>query len=171
MLLYKAEQDIKDNLFELALKAIEDYEIDHSRDKESDNVRRKLRRAQNDPYNNPIENVSPGFINEQSDLHNLLIRAKTQYVNGDYEGALETYRTIDLLYPNSKEAKYYQLIIAEKQKEVSTLDRKRTVEMLKAIISGKWQMPVVKNRSIDNRTEIVGEDSPVSKKLKSIVIP
>lgn len=172
MLLYKAQEDIQNNLFELALKAIEDYELDaNGQDRESRKVREKLRRAQNDPYNNPIENVSPGFINEQSDLHNLLIRAKTQFVNGDYEGALETYRQIDLLYPNSKEAKYYQLIIAEKQKEVSTLDRKRTVEMLKAIISGKWQMPVVKNRQNTNREVIIGDESPLAKKLKSIVIP
>ena len=172
MLLYKAGEDINNNLFELALKAIEDYELDaNGQDRESRKVREKLRRAQNDPYNNPIENVSPGFINEQSDLHNLLIRAKTQFVNGDYEGALETYRQIDLLYPNSKEAKYYQLIIAAKQKEVSTLDRKRTVEMLKAIISGKWQMPIVKNRQSTNREVIIGDESPLAKKLKSIVIP
>ena len=172
MLLYKAEEDIRRNLFDLALKAIEDYELDaNGQNKDSRKVREKLRTAQNNPYNNPIENVSPGFINEQSDLHNLLLKAKTQYVNGDYEGALETYRTIDLLYPNSKEAKYYQLIIAEKQKEVSTLDRKRTVEMLKAIISGKWQMPVVKNRSIGTDTVIIGDESPIAKKLKSIIIP
>jgi general secretion pathway protein D len=43
--------------------------------------------------------------------------------------------------------------------------------MLKAIISGKWQMPVVKNRQNTNREVIIGDESPLAKKLKSIVIP
>ena len=173
ILLYKAIHDIDQGFFELAADAIDTYERNtNGQDKESQKARQRLKRAQRDPYMQSIENVSKGFINQQADLANLLVRAKTQYVNGDYEGALETYRTIDLLFPNSKEAKYYQLIIAEQQKEVSTLDRKRTVEMLKAIISGKWQMPVVKNRRLPGESSVVSEEeSPVAKKLKSIIIP
>lgn len=174
MLLYSAEHDIERGLFEPGTKKLDDYERQNGGvpDKESTKVRQKLKRYQSDPWRQQIDSVSPGFVQQQSDLHNYLVKAKTQFVNGDYEGALETYRTIDLLYPNSKEAKYYQLIIAERQKEVSTLDRKRTVEMLRSIISRKWQIPVVKDRSISDQTGVVREeDSPIYDKLKSIRIP
>ena len=174
MLLYSAEHDIERGLFEPGTKKLDDYErqIGGQPDKESTKVRQKLVRFQSDPWRQQIESVSPGFVQQQSDLHNYLVKAKTQFVNGDYEGALETYRTIDLLYPNSKEAKYYQLIIAQKQKEVSTLDRKRTVEMLRSIISQKWQIPVVKDRVITGPTDVVGDkDSLVDDKLESIRIP
>ena len=76
--------------------------------KDSLSLRKRLTRYQQDPYRLSIDKVSPNFIAEQADLSNLLIRARTQIVNGDRDGALETYREIELRYPNSPEAKYYQ---------------------------------------------------------------
>ena len=114
MLLYKAADDMDKGLFEVSSKALLDYEKkEGGPTKDSLALRKRLTRYQQDPYRLSIDKVSPNFIAEQADLSNLLIRARTQIVNGDLDGALETYREIELRYPNSPEAKYYQTLIAQ----------------------------------------------------------
>ena len=88
-------------------------------------------------------------IQQSVELHKLLIEAKTRLVNGDYEGALEAYQTIECIFPNTKEAKYYRLILGEKQKEQRMkLDpeyRKRWRQRLQMITQGsRFAMPIVR---------------------------
>ena len=109
--------------------------------KDSLALRQRLTRYQQDPYRLSIDKVSPNFIAEQADLSNLLIRARTQLVNGDLDGALETYREIELRYPNSPEAKHYQSLIARQLMEISRMDRQRTSELMLSAISAGWAMP------------------------------
>ena len=172
MLLYKSADDMEKGLFEISTKAIEDYEKkEGGPTKESMQLRKKLQKYQLDPHRLSIDKVSPDFIAEEADLHNLLIRARTQIVNGDRDGAMSTYREIELRYPDSVEAKYYQTLIANELHKISYLDRERTRSLLLSQISRAWTPPQVIDRSLDETDIVNSEDNPIVKKLKGIVIP
>jgi len=172
MLLYKSADDMEKGLFEISTKAIEDYEKkEGGPTKESMQLRHRLQKYQLDPHRLSIDKVSPDFIPEQADLHNLLIRARTQIVNGDRDGAMSTYREIELRYPDSVEAKYYQTLIANELHKISYLDRERTRSLLLSQISRAWTPPQVIDRSLDETDIVSSEDNPIVKKLKGIVIP
>ena len=172
MLLYKAADDMDKGLFEVSSKALLDYEKkEGGPTKDSLALRKRLTRYQQDPYRLSIDKVSPNFIAEQADLSNLLIRARTQIVNGDLDGALETYREIELRYPNSPEAKYYQTLIAQQLLEISKMDRERTKKLMLSTISAGWAMPQVISRQLEAGEGLDQGDNPVVQKLKSITIP
>ena len=172
MLLFKASDDMEKGLFEVSSKAILDYENkEGGPTNDSMALRRRLTRYQQDPYRLSIDKVSPNFIAEQADLSNLLIRARTQIVNGDRDGALATYREIELRYPNSPEAKYYQTLIARQLLEISKMDRQRTSELMLSAISAGWAMPQVISRQLEAGEGLDQDQNPIVGKLKSITIP
>ena len=87
------------------------------------------------------------------------------------DGALETYREIELRYPNSPEAKYYQTLIAQQLLEISKMDRERTKKLMLSTISAGWAMPQVISRQLEAGEGLDQGDNPVVQKLKSITIP
>ncbi|MEL0120946.1 MAG: hypothetical protein VXB01_18575, partial [Opitutae bacterium] len=172
MLLYKAADDMEKGLFEVSAKALLDYENkEGGPSKDSMALRQRLTRYQQDPYRLSIDKVSPNFIAGQADLSNLLIRARTQLVNGDRDGALATYREIELRYPNSPEAKHYQSLIARQLMEISRMDRQRTSELMLSAISAGWAMPQVISRELESGEGLDQGENPIVQKLKSITIP
>lgn len=122
------------------------------------------------PRTQNIETISPGFAAKQEQITQMLAKARAQYIQGDYQGALSTYRDVELRDPDNAEAKGYQLIILRELKGTALLDyRKTRAEMLDAV-NRAWQRPQVYQIE---KAEVVGgvSDEGMRRRLESIILP
>ncbi|MFP4351369.1 MAG: hypothetical protein ACLFTU_00875 [Puniceicoccaceae bacterium] len=130
----------------------------------------RVREMVENPYAYDIRELSPEFVDETARVEELLIRGRAQFVNGDIDGARETFALAETISPENVEAKAFLYEIANRANEEGYLDRKKTrTEMLNQVSRG-WQQPRV---YVEDRA---GGDPPpetdqILDKLEDIVIP
>lgn len=123
-----------------------------------------------DSDNQNIETISPGFTARQEQIKSLLTKGRAQYKQGDYQGAIDTYRQVELRDPDNSEAKAYQTIILEALSNSALLDYKKTrAEMIDAV-NRSWQRPQVYNVDTEPTVKVV-QDGGMRKRLESIILP
>lgn len=129
----------------------------------------QIEAARTNPRMQSIDEVSPNFVSLQREINDLLVRGRAQFLYGDYDGAINTYRQVELLDPDNVEAKAYLIHITNKRYEQSYLNHKNTrTQMLQDVAQG-WQLPRVYAR--ERREEGPVDVSEVLKKLQAIQIP
>jgi general secretion pathway protein D len=131
----------------------------------------RVTKAELNPPLQPIEKVSPNFLAEQKSIEAELSKGRSQYVAGDIDGALETFRYVETLSTENAEAKYFLKRIAEERAKLGTLNRERTRAAMIEEVAKAWQRPgvFVDRESVPDRT--TPERSTLTAKLNSIVIP
>ncbi len=130
----------------------------------------EVRKMVENPYAYDIRDISPEFVAETRRIDDLLVRGRAQFVNGDIDGARETFALVETISPENVEAKAFLYEIANRANDEGYLDRKKTrTEMLNQV-SRAWQQPrvYVEDRS---DTERPAETDQILDKLEEIVIP
>lgn len=122
------------------------------------------------PHTQNINTISPGYEAKQKQITEMLTKARAQYFQGDYQGAVATYRDIELRDPDNAEAKAYQIIILREINNSSLLDHKKTrAEMLDAV-NRAWQRPqVYQVEKVDDGQKL--KDEGMRRRLEGIVFP
>ncbi|RRJ95514.1 type II secretory pathway, component PulD [Opitutaceae bacterium TAV4] len=101
----------------------------------------KIANAEADPENFPIEKVSPQFVAEQKDIQKLVVKGRAQYLAGDVEGALDTFRRVETLSSSDPTAKYFLKRIAQEKALAGRQNREKTNAQALEEIANAWQRP------------------------------
>lgn len=123
-----------------------------------------------DPSYIPIEEASPGFVEDQEEVRELLRIGRAQYLNGDIVGAESTFRQVEALDVYNPEAKAMLERLATEKSRRNHLDRAKTRSQMLEEVGTGWQRPQI----YVERPEAEVEDPeplPLERKLESIRIP
>lgn len=155
-----------------AAKAVDSYEtLNGKSDRRSMAMRADFDAKQKDPHFKNIKELSPEFAAHEKKAEELLVRARAQYLYGDYLGALETYKDVLQNQPYNTEAKSQSIhirdILHEKSGAYNPDVTKR--KMLEAV-DGTWALPesFIKDSVVDKGGDTT---SPLLARMKAIVIP
>ncbi len=153
-----------------AMAAFQAYQRDPSDVPGIQDQAREVQKIVENPYAYNIREISPGFVENYQRVEDLLVKGRAQFVNGDAEGARQTFAQVETIDPNNVEAKAFLYEIAERSIRSGYIDREKTrAEMLDQVSRG-WQQPRVYREEAE---EEVGpeEGSPILRKLENIIIP
>jgi general secretion pathway protein D len=116
----------------------------------------------------PVEGKSTETLSAQE--QSLFQKGRAQYLGGDYEAALATFRELEKRSPDHPQAKDYQLRIIEYFNSNAYLNHLKTREEMLAEVNRSWQRPRI--FSPDARAAD-GENTanPIVEKIRSIKIP
>ncbi|MGE9291468.1 MAG: hypothetical protein ACQKBT_10790, partial [Puniceicoccales bacterium] len=171
MLLDQAESLAEVGEGNAAMVAYQEYELNPSNVSSIQEKADTVKKMVSNPYAYNIREISPDFVEEYQEVQDLLVKGRAQFVNGDIEGARQTFAQVETISPENVEAKAFLYEIAERSSASGYIDRTKTrAEMLNQV-SRAWQQPRV---YVDDRGEGSGEEgtsSPVLAKLETIVIP
>ncbi len=131
----------------------------------------RINQTELNPPLKPIEEVSPGFVEEQKRLANLVAKGRSQYVAGDVDGAQETFRLVETSSAENPEAKYFLKRIAEEKAKSGTLNREKTRSLMLEEVAKGWQRPglFVEKPPIVNDPNL--QNTALADKMKAIIIP
>jgi general secretion pathway protein D len=153
-----------------AMEALQTYERNPGDSRSLRDRADKVRDLVENPYAYDIRDVSPGFVEETQRVEDLLVRGRAQFVNGDIEGARQTFALVETISPENVEAKAFLYEIAKRANEEGYLDRTKTrAEMLNQV-SRAWQQPRVYVEERE-QTDRPPETDQVLQKLENIIIP
>jgi general secretion pathway protein D len=110
------------------------------------------------------------FVAETKEDAQLAAKGRAQYLAGDVDGALETFRALELRDPDNAEARSFLTRIAQERTEAGALSREQTRAELLEEVTKSWQRPGVyqsRARYIDAAAAV----APLAKKLTDIVLP
>lgn len=131
----------------------------------------RVAKAELNPPLQPIEKVSPNFQADQKEIASLLSKGRSQYVAGDTNGALETFRYVETVSTDNAEAKYFLKRIADERAALGVLNRERTRSAMLEEVANAWQRPGVFVDKPTSSSITTPGGSSLTAKLNSIVIP
>ena len=137
----------------------------------ADKMDTRIKDDQSDPYRRDITEFTPEWKDQRSQLTDLLMRAKVQFINGDLTGATETYRTIETRFSDNLEAKNMLKRISQMRQQESYLGYLKTRQEMLEEIEREWERPKVFDRQIEDIQEVQNETSELETKLNLIKIP
>jgi len=170
MLLDQAQELAVEGSGTAAMAAFQRYERDPSNQPAIQNQADEVRKTVENPYAYDIREISPKFVETFQEVEDLLMKGRAQFVNGDVEGARQTFAQVETIDPSNVEAKAFLYEIAERLTESGYLDRQKTRSEMLNQVSRSWQQPRIyqEDREGDDDEET---GSPVLVKLEEIVIP
>lgn len=136
----------------------------------SNRVTRAIHAELRNPANQDINELSPEFVENQRIISDLIGRGRAQFLNGDYEGAIGTFREVEARDPNNAEAKLFQTRLASIITNIHAANRYKTREQMLSEVEQAWDRPKVfdVDTTIDVRDTVT---SPILRKLAEIRIP
>lgn len=123
-----------------------------------------------DPSYVPIDEASPGFVEEQQKIKEMIRIGRAQYLNGDIIGAESTFRQVEAVDVYNAEAKAMLNRIAQEKSRRNHLDRSKTRSQMIEEVGLGWQRPQI----FIERPEEAPDDPeplPLEIKLSQITIP
>jgi general secretion pathway protein D len=137
----------------------------------AEKMAKKIKDDKLDPYRRDITEYTPDWKETQTQLQDILMRAKVQFINGDLTGATETYRTIETKYSDNLEAKEMLKRISMMRQQESYLGYLKTRQEMLEEIEREWERPKVFDREIEETQETQSEATNLENKLELIKIP
>lgn len=123
-----------------------------------------------DPNALTIEEVSPSHVAQAKITRDLLVRGRTQFLHGDYEGAAQTFREVEARDANNKEAKLFSKRIALVLGGIHAENLYKTRAQMLTEVDQQWDRPKVFDIAEGSFAQSSGP-SLVQQKLSTIVIP
>ena len=136
--------------------------------KDGDTERKIQRMAETLPVRDIGEDVTERRKLEDNDR--LILRGRSQYLAGDFNGAEPTFRELARRDPKSPDAQSYLKRIAADRREGANRQRARTREELLGEVDRSWRRPGV-FRDQANGADQKPELSPLARKLEEIILP
>jgi general secretion pathway protein D len=118
----------------------------------------------------PVEEVSPVFAEQSSEVENLLLIARSQIAAGDLASATSTIEEIEARNPNSKEAKLLAIKLSQALEGIQGLNLYKTrANMLNSVDNSWEQAKVFELENTDAAAKAVVPT--LFRKLENIVLP
>tara|TARA_R100000027_G_scaffold67749_1_gene68496 strand:- start:17981 stop:21088 length:3108 start_codon:yes stop_codon:yes gene_type:complete len=154
-----------------AMQAYQEYQRDPSDIPAIQEKAKNVGKMVKNPYAYNIRDISPEYVQEYQEVQDLLVKGRAQFVNGDIQGARQTFAQVETISPENVEAKAFLYEIAERSSTSGYIDRTKTrAEMLNQV-SRAWQQPRVYVEDVEGGSGDVTDTSPILTKLNEIVIP
>lgn len=136
----------------------------------SNRVTRAIHAELRDPANQDVAELSPEFVENQRIIAELIGRGRAQFLNGDFEGAIGTFREVEARDPNNAEAKLFQTRLGQMVTGMHQANRYKTREQMLSEVEQAWDRPKVfdVDTTMDVRDAVT---SPILRKLAEIRIP
>ena len=125
--------------------------------------------VRNDPWNQDVNELSPGFLEKQETIDKLLVKGRAQLLYGDLSGAQQTISEIEARDPFHAGAKSLQMKIAELRGAASKMDRYKTRQQMIQEVERSWQRPQVFD--LEAPKEEGGPTGGIIEKLRNIQVP
>ncbi len=107
---------------------------------------------------------------ESSEVERLVRKGRSQYLAGDEDLAMETFREVESREPGNREAKDFLRRIATAKASTGELNREKTRAQLLEEVTKSWQRPGLyeeRTRNLDTAVAV----APLAQKLNEIVLP
>ena len=131
---------------------------------------RQLDKQISDPYKLDINEISPEYVAQGKIIRVLLARGRAQFMNGDFDGAVASFKEVEARDANNPDAKLFQTKIAKVLGSIHNQNLYKTREQMLTEVEQQWERPKVFEISALNSAE-VDEGSRIKDKLNAIVIP
>lgn len=160
---------------ELADTWLSDYRSDPSSDRTLKKLAAKVQKLISGESENQVSlarlpGQDPGGSDYSDAELQLFNKGKAQYLGGDFEGALATFRELEKRKPGSPLAKEYQLKVQQYYGDSSFLNRSKTRQEMLNEVDRSWQRPRIFSPET-NRLEGENTANPLVVKIRSIKIP
>ena len=130
---------------------------------------RQLSKNLKNPYKQNLQEINPSYVRKLAKGEELVLEGQAQFINGDYLGAYQTFKTALLENPLNSTAKAFLTIIDEKLIKLGRKDYENTRSQLLRNVSDSWQLPRVFDRkTTENNTKI--KANPIAKKIEQIIV-
>lgn len=116
-----------------------------------------------------VESEAPAAP-ELSEIDRLVQKGRSQYLAGEEDGAMDTFREVEALDPGNREAKDFLRRIAAAKARTGELNREKTRAQLLEEVTKSWQRPGLyeeRTRTLDTAVAV----APLAQKLNEIVLP
>jgi general secretion pathway protein D len=130
---------------------------------------RELDEQISDPYELDINEISPEYVAQGKVIRDLLARGRAQYLNGDYDGASDTFKEVEARDTNNSEAKLFQTKIAELLGGIHKQNIYKTREQMLTEVDQSWERPKVFDIQSGGGDVVVNPG--LQEKLNGITIP
>lgn len=122
------------------------------------------------PWLRDAEEVSPEWSKTQAVIDDLIVKARSQMLVGDYQGAQTTLKQVEIRDPDNLEAKALQVRISKMLNDAGRYDHLKTREQMLEEVNRAWQRPQV--YAVKDEVEVVVDPNDnLFKKLRAITIP
>ncbi|MEM7673942.1 MAG: hypothetical protein AAF212_11435 [Verrucomicrobiota bacterium] len=118
-----------------------------------------------------LSEVSPEFVEEISVIEELMLKARIQFVNRDYDGASETLKDVEIIDPQNAAALRFQQIIAERKSEGLALARYRTRQEMINEVDEAWNRPRASVEGLSTDEPRREENQEILELLRNTMIP
>ncbi len=169
--LKQVDDAVKARNIPAARRALEDYATVRGKDGTYEGKSAQLDKLAVDPYYQSVNAVSPGYAARQQKVNNLLVKGRSQYLYGDYQGALQTFREVDVLDQDNVESRAYQIRIVDLLEKQGVLNRELTRNQMLDEVNRAWQRPKVYVAKEATDEDPSARGGVVRQRLQSIVIP
>ncbi len=165
----KALAQLREGRMREAGQTYAQYEQYEETNREARQTAREVERGLDDPSYIPIEDVSPDYPAQSERVRELLLRGRAQFINGDLQGAEDSFRRVEAMDANNPQAKAFLRRISDERAAGAHLNREKTRAQLLEEVADAWQRPQI---YLEEEEEIEEEEEfPPEAKLRNIVIP
>jgi general secretion pathway protein D len=123
-----------------------------------------------DPYALDISDISPEYVAQRKIIRDLVARGRSQFINGDYDGASSTFKEVEARDANNAEAKLFSERIAIILGDIHQNNLYKTREQMLTEVDQQWDRPKVFDIT-EGAIKLGTGPSAVQQKLTSIIIP
>ncbi len=131
----------------------------------------RLDEAELSPPRPSIAEASPGFAEHRKEVARWLARGHAQYEAGDLDGAEESFRAVEALAPDEREAKIQLQRIAADREETGVMNRGRSRAQMLEEVAKAWQRPGLYAERRPAGEDEAAKATPLVQKLTEIQIP
>ena len=169
LLLQKAQYLLSKGDTDGARAALDAYAQVSSDTQKVNNISRTIDRVELNPPLPPIDPKSK-FVVDQKEIAKLTAKGRSQYLAGDSDGALETFRMLESIDSGNAEAKSIMARIASEKAQIGVLNREKTRAQMVEEVAKSWQRPAVYvDRAGISAPKV--ESLALVKKLNDILLP
>lgn len=139
-------------------------------DRRAIDARRSAERAKTSKTAPAASGNDDGNFTGESEIADLVARGRSQYVAGELDRALATFRTVETRDPDNVQAKEFLRRIADAREKTAAIDRETTRAQLLEDVTRSWQRPALL-REGDRTGDASRPRKTLEQKLEDIVLP
>lgn len=149
---------------------LEDYFSAGGASRKAHSLASELNMKISDPYEQDIKEISPAYIAQNKIIRDLIARGRSQFLNGDYDGAASTFKEVEARDANNAEAKLFQERIAQILGGIHKQNHYKTRAQMLTEVDQNWERPKVFDVDTGSKGQEEADNS-IQRKMDSIVIP
>ena len=176
------QQEMGDEQFEASVSSYEDrrykdaqeelktYNQEFGENRKSQKFQKLIDHDAYNPFRQNTDRMDPSFPKQEQKVKDLLLKGRSLYLAGNFEGASRAFQEIDTIQPGHIESNLFLKKIAERLDSQNYATRLKTRSQLLEEVSSSWQRPRVFLFE-EPPTPVVKSSGALQSKIKKIKVP